>query len=315
MRIPRLHRMILTGLAAAWLIGPVTARTHAQSITDRIEQARRDRGSQAAPPDAPPTPADRMRDIVDIVTIEEASARRALQWWSTTTHIPLVIDWDALQDEGIDPQQPMNLRLANVPAGQLLGILLTQLAPRVELMYEVTPWYVQVTTKQQANRNLVLRVYIVEDLVMAVPNFEGPTFDLNDALSNTSSGGSTPGSRGGGNAGGGGGLFPDDTDMNDQATTTKAERGDQLATTVMETIEPQLWIDVPGASVKYFNARLIVNAPRYVHDQIGMRSVGGSRPAGGGAAAPQARARGGVGDLDPIGGVAKPTPIAGIQGR
>jgi len=307
-RTDRAWCLWLAGVMAMPMLG-LAADAAAQSLEQRIEHVRRERAKQAPAEYEAPTPAQRLRDVVDVVVIEDASARRAFEWWSNTTHIPLVIDWAALEDEGIDADRKINLRLSDVPAGQLLGILMRQTAPRVELMYEVTPWYVQVMTKRQANQNLILRLYIVEDLVMDIPNFEGPTFDLNQALSNTNSGGSTPGSRGGGNNVGGGGLFPDDTSAEEDAPT-KEERGEALAQTVMDTVEPTLWVDVEGASVRYFNGRLIVNAPRYVHEQIGLPAVGVGRRAAATAPAPPRR---GVGDLDPIGGTSAPRPIASIQ--
>ncbi|NBC11263.1 MAG: hypothetical protein GVY24_05930 [Planctomycetes bacterium] len=297
----------LAAVMAVPLLG-VADDSSAQSLEQRIEQVRRERAADAPSREyEPPSPAERLRDVVDLVVVEDASARRAFEWWSTTTNIPLVIDWAALEDEGVDPDRKINLRLSDVPAGQLLGILMQQTSPQVELMYEVTPWYVQVMTKRQANQNLILRVYLVDDLVMEIPNFEGPTFDLNQALSNTNSGGSTTGSRGGGNNIGGGGLFPDDTGA-EETGPTKEERGEALAQTVMDTVEPTLWVDVEGASVRYFDGRLIVHAPRYVHEQIGLPSASAGRRAS--ATTP---ARRGVGDLDPIGGTAKPRPIASIQ--
>ncbi len=303
----RMWSCLLVG-ALAWPMFAVTSE--AQSLQQRMEQVRRDHAARQTPADAyePPTPAQRLRDIVDVVVIEEASARSAFDWWATTTNIPLVIDWNALSDEGVDPDRRLNLHLTDVPAGQLLGILMRQAAPDMELMYEVTPWYVQVMTKRQANQNLILKVYIVEDLVMDIPNFAAPEFDLNQSLSNTSSGGSTANSRGGGGGNNGGGLFALDTE--EVQGPSKEERGQSLADTVMDTVEPALWTDVEGASVKYFNGRLIVNAPRYVHERIGLASVGGPRRVAPTTGDP---ARRGVGDLDLIGGSTVPRPIAAIQ--
>ena len=50
-------------------------------------------------------------------------------------------------------------------------------------------------TKEQANKESVVRVYDIQDLISRIPNFKGPEFDLNQALSNTSSGGSSSESR------------------------------------------------------------------------------------------------------------------------
>jgi len=46
---------------------------------------------------------------------------------------------------------------------------------------------------------------------------------------------------------------------------------------IRETIEPEIWQQLGGqhASIKFFNGRLIVKAPRYVHEQIGIPAAGG----------------------------------------
>jgi len=303
----------LTALAAAVVVLGVTGPTQAQAEPSRDRQVERldatTRSDQRVVQQREaPAIRERLRDIVDVVIIEDATAEQAFNWWAATTHIPLVINWQALELEGIDREQRINLLLHDVPAGQLLAILMQQASPDVELLFESTPWYVQVMTRREANKNLVLKVYHVEDLIMDIPHFEGPSFDLNDALSNTSSGGSTASSRGGGNVGGGG-LFPEERPREQYAT--KAERGAALADTVRNTVEPTLWDEVEGASVSYFDGKLIVNAPLYVHRKIGL---------GGGATVVGSRAsrsaeRVGVGDLDPIGGVNHPTPVAAIQGK
>jgi hypothetical protein len=123
-------------------------------------------------------------------------------------------------------------------------------------------------------------VYDVSDIVMRLPNFtNAPSFDLNEALSNTSSGGS--GNSGGGGGGSSGGIFTDDNeDDGEDEDSTKAERGESIAELIRETIEPDIWQENGGAyaSVRFYDGRLIVNAPMYVHRQIGMPTVSGDAP-------------------------------------
>ncbi len=131
-------------------------------------------------------------------------------------------------------------------------------------------------TKRQANMRPVLRVYDVSDMVMRIPNFtNAPRLDLNEALSNTNSGGS------GGTGGGGGssGLFTDE-DETEEDVPTKQENGEDLADLIRNTIEPEIWQANGGAyaSVRYYDGRLIVNAPMYVHQQIGIPQVRAYRP-------------------------------------
>lgn len=281
----------------------------AQSLSDRISAVREQR-REAAQRTQPQEVAveslhipQKMQKIIPEVFIDQTSARDVFNWWSSQTDIPMVIDWNAMELEGIDPEQIITLDLKTVPARLLLDVLMRQTSPQVEMIYEVTPWYVQVMTKRQANRHPVLRVYDVADMVMTIPNFtNAPRLDLNEALNNTNSGGS--GGRGGGGGGGGGsGLFGENDNEEDQAQPTKAESGENLANMIRNTLEPDIWQANGGefSSVRYYNGRLIVNAPLYVHRQIGIP-----------VAATSASNRSRVMPARPgstVGGTAPPSPI------
>lgn len=229
--------------------------------------------------------AARLRRPVEAVDLQAVEAREAFLWWSRTTGIPLVMDWEALALEGVNPTAPITIELQNVPADRLLELLLRTTSDFTEFIYEIEPGFVQVMTKPQANRHPVVRVYDVRDLVVEIPTFDNaPSFSLTDALSNTSSGG-------GGSGGGSEGLFGDeDEDDEDEEQLTTQERGEQLAELVRTTIEPTIWQANGGdaASIRYFNGRLVVRAPRYVQRQIGIPvAVPTLPPLGGRVAVPE----------------------------
>ncbi|MBI1335330.1 MAG: hypothetical protein GC164_00030 [Phycisphaera sp.] len=217
--------------------------------------------------------SQRMGDILTRVDLHGLAARSAFEWWSAATGISVVIDWRAMQDEQIEADTPITVELQNAPAGKVLGLMMQQLASPAgqELLFETTPWYVRIMTKNTANKEPVLRIYDVGDVLHEVPMFIGPNFDLNQALSNTSSGSGNGGSGGVQNTTR---LFPDEP-VEKEEKKTRAERGQELADLIMDTIEPTIWQQRGGqyASVRYFNGRLIVNAPLYVQEQIGIPSI------------------------------------------
>jgi hypothetical protein len=268
----------------------VLSDAQAQSLQDRISAVREQRERQALQQEAQPQPESqqiprKMGILFDEVFFDQTPAREVFQWWSATTEIPLVIDWNGMEIDGVDPEQGITLNLQTVPAKLLLNVIMQQASPDADLIYEVTPWYVHVMTKRQANRNPVLRVYDVTDMVMTIPNFtNAPRFDLNEALSNTSSGGSG----GGGGGGSSDSLFGDSED-NEEEEPTKNERGQNIADMIRQTIEPDIWASNGGvyASARYYDGKLIVNAPMYVHRQIGIPVVAAYRPgAAGGYVSP-----------------------------
>lgn len=265
------------------ILTAVVSDAPAQSLAERIAIVKDQRNQAAAQQQQAQSPQPeslqipmKMGVVIDEVFFDQTPARDVFNWWASKVDVPMVIDWNGMELEGIDPEQGITLDLKTVPARILLDVMMRQASPDVELIYEVTPWYVQVMTKRQANRHPVLRVYDVSDIVMTIPNFtNAPRMDLNEALSNTNSGGS-----GGGGGGGGGGLFGDEEDEDEDDEPTKDESGRNVAELIRQTIEPDIWQENGGqyASARYYDGRLIVNAPMYVHRQIGMPTVSGYVP-------------------------------------
>jgi hypothetical protein len=218
------------------------------------------------------SPDQLLRATLTNVDLNEVPARLALEMWSLQTDVALVINWNALEAEGIDTEAPITLNLRRVPAETALKLILRQMNPQPlgddKLVVQSTQWYVQVLTRGEALRSSVTKMYFIGDLLMEIPNFEGPEFDLNEALSNTNSGGSNGNSGGGGS----GGLFPDDNNQPEEETLSTAERAERIADLIRDTIEPDIWKANGGeyASVRYFRGMLVVSAPEFVHEQIGV---------------------------------------------
>ena len=259
-----------------------------QSLEERIRivreqrQAEQDQQAQAAAEEDKLQIPRKLGKMMDEVAFDAVPAREVFDWWSEATDIPLVIDFAGMEIDGVNPDQAITLKLKTVPANVLLKVIMQQASPDTDLIYEVTPWYVQVMTKRQANRHTEVRVYDIADMTMEIPNFtDAPDFDLNSALSNTNSGGSSGG--GGGNSSG---LFNDNNkETNKAQTKTKQQRGDELADLIRNTIEPTIWAANGGdvASARYYDGKLIVNAPKYVHRQIGIPTLKAYKPGSSGS--------------------------------
>lgn len=220
------------------------------------------------------TPAQLMRETMTSVDFKDMPGKMALEIWSDQTNVPLVVSWKSLEAQGVDPNAPITLTLGKVPAEQVLKLIVQQLHPdplgNDELLLDIQQWYVRIMTKEDALRRSSTKLYFIGDLLMDIPNFKGPDFDLNQALSNTNSGGS------GGDAGGGGGdqgnqLFPDENDDDKEKVLTKEEKAEQICDMIRNTIEPDIWRENGGeyGSVRYYRGMLVVKAPDFVHQQIG----------------------------------------------
>lgn len=274
-----------TSVASGLLVGLLLSSSAlAQLSREQLEKVRRERAAagegvtQKVNTESTRSPTRSLYStVLEPVAIDHAKARDAFRWWSNATGIPLVINWKEMEAAGIDGETPIDLQLRSAPAAGVLSLMMKQLSPDQTLMYETTDWYVRIMTKAEADKDTVTLVYDIRDLTTRIPSFDNaPQFDLNQALSNTSSGGSS-----GGGAQAATTLFDKSDDK--ELQKTESERGEELAQLIREMIAPEIWQELGGqnGSIKYFSGRLIVKAPRYVHSQIGIPVVGGgSRDSG-----------------------------------
>jgi hypothetical protein len=177
--------------------------------------------------------------------------------------VNLHVNWKALEQENVTADTPVNINLRSVSLRKVLNLLLSEASGNDTLTYYVDQGVVEITTREVADKKVYTKVYPIQDLTMDVPDFAGPDFSLQAASDQSQSGG-----------GGGGGLFgqsgDSSRDKEKENTTTRDQRGEQLAELVMESIRPEIWAANGGtATIRYFNGNLIVTAPRSVHEAIG----------------------------------------------
>lgn len=258
--IEKLIRFVAAALCVAVLVAPVAV----------FAQSPGDRSSADARPQKPAI-ATRMHDVISEVRITNAPARDVLKWWSQVTEVPLVINWNKLENEGINPNKEITLHMDLLPVHQVLELVLGELSNEITpVTYETTQWYVKVVTQEEADRNVVRRVYPVGDLIFDVPDFtNAPRMGLADALEGSSTQGSSTS------------IFDNDDEGDDRDDReTKGDRGEALAQLIRDTITPHLWRANGGehATVRYMRGMLIVVAPVYVQQQIGPSFGFNARP-------------------------------------
>lgn len=194
------------------------------------------------------------------------------------------VNWRALEAAGVTGDTPVNMRLREVSLRKILTTLLNEAGPGGILTFYTSEGVIEVTTGELADKEMITRVYPVDDLIMEVPDFtDAPNFSLDQTGSGSS--GSGGGSRGGGGrsggsssygsgggSGSGGGLFGSTggSGATKEKTTTKQERADALVAMIRDTIRPEIWRESGGtASIRYYNGNLIVTAPRSVQEALG----------------------------------------------
>jgi hypothetical protein len=251
-----LSAVSLSLIAAAPAPAPST-----QPAPYQIPPARYPAPPQAQKKIGEPTPAVALNRKLPELRFTQIPLGDAIDHVREHTGANIHVNWRAMELLNVTRDMPVSLNLRDVTARRALKALLDETGVGEFLTYYVDEGVIEVTTKEIADQKLITRVYPVEDLVVEVPNFAGPTFNLQQSSQ-------TSGAGGGG--GGGGTLISGDTANTAQDQTTKGQRADALVRLVTETVRPEVWRENGGtASVRYFNGHLIVTAPRSVHEQLG----------------------------------------------
>ena len=210
----------------------------------------------------------KLRDPVPI-SFEVNKLVNVIDYIRNTTGVNVFVNWAALEAAGVEPDAPITLQLSNVPAEQALRLVLAQVGSEFDpVTFSIIDGIVTVSTERDLQKTTDRRTYDIRDLLVQVPNFtDAPQFDLNEALSNTSSGGSG----GGGGGGGGGDIFGDDGGEGNEDQPSRGELIEQIVNLIQDSIGRQeQWAAYGGdvSSVSELNGQLIVKSTPENHRQI-----------------------------------------------
>jgi hypothetical protein len=198
------------------------------------------------------------------VNFQGVALSDAFDYIRDVTQANIHVDWKSLEAAGVDKGTVVNIRLRDVPVRKLLNLLLNEAGGQggALLTYYADEGVIEITTREVADKQMITKVYPIEDLIVEIPDFVGP--DLNITQNNQGGGG-----RGGGGSGGQSVVQQNNTQDRDKQMT-RAERAQQLIDVIQETIQPEIWRTNGGtAAIRFFNGSLIVTAPRSVHEALG----------------------------------------------
>lgn len=264
----RCHKSLSVALILMGIMA--TPPAAGQSLADRIAHVRAGQARAAAAQAAQDAAAQaqfshRLAQPIDL-HLRDVPARTAFRRWSQVAGLPVVIHWEAMETDGVDPQQPIDIDAAALSAETTLLLMMGRLSQEHRFVAELHPWGLQLQTRRRANTQVVVQVYDVADLLVDVPNFDNaPRFDLAQVL-------------GGAQGDDGGNVFADDNQDSDseaEAPLTRAQREVRLAELVRATLEPDVW-QVNGGEhsrLTIRNGLMIVRAPRYIQQQIGRPAI------------------------------------------
>ncbi len=245
------------------------------------------RGGAARPAGARP-PVVMLATRVPALQFEEAPLRDVLDSLSQLLQINVVVRWEELQRAGVTRDKPVTVSLRNLRLDQALWVIMNEAAgPDVRLAYRADADVLLISTADDLESHMVVRVYDVQDLLfrpleeasMQVGRerevVTGTTATVAEgAVAATPVVGRVrsgvgingPGGFGPTSFGQGGGDPDDDDDVNQDPDVIMQ----QLINVITTTIEPESW-DINGGrgAIRPFGGRLVVRNTYLVHQAIG----------------------------------------------
>ncbi len=215
---------------------------------------------------APPVSARRaLSTNVTELKVDNIALSKVVDFLKDVSGTNIVVNWKVLEGAGVAKDTPISLEVRELTLRKMMRLVLDQASPSSVLVFNVDANVIEVTTQEDADKVMIIKVYDVEDLVMTDNSqVTPPTMDLK-----TSTTGGTMSGQSGGGGGATGSIFTT-TETAADGGDTKEKRGADLASLVRDVVRPQSWVENGGhASIKYSNGKLIVNAPASVHEAIG----------------------------------------------
>lgn len=208
-----------------------------------------------------------MDTVLPNTVMHDVPMRDAVQYLRNMTNANIFVNWNALEAAGISNITPVTLHLRNVTMRKIVTVMLQEASPGAALVDYVSDNVLTITTRAEADTQMVTHVYPVGDLVMTVPNFTAPAFNLQNQSSNSGVQVSS-GSSGGASTGGSSNLFSGGGAGTNTPPST-VQRGQALVTLIEGIIQPNIWTANGGpATIVYFNRQLVVSAPVYIQQMI-----------------------------------------------
>jgi hypothetical protein len=202
-----------------------------------------------------------LRTTVEDLTWEEVTFEYVIGWLRDFGEVNVVVDFDALRAVGVDADSTVTLVVRRATVAEVLNEVLDQLAGEEELHYRATGPWIRISTAEEFDRRLYVRVYNVVDLLTNPPHFtDAPQIDLSVAQQ-----------AGGSGAGTGQPVFTVTSGEDDQGENEDEiqRRLDDLASVIIDTIEPLSWDVYNGrGTIRTYNRMLIVRNSVEVHEQI-----------------------------------------------
>jgi len=197
------------------------------------------------------------------IAFDQTPLHMVMDFLRDLSGLNLHVNWRALEMSGVTRDTPVTLKVRGVSMRRLLDLLMSQLSANQDV-YGSVYWIVDegvvhISTGSALNQTTKTRRYDVTDLLMAIPNFQGPRINL-DANSSNANSNSSNNSNTNNN--------PNDlfapagndrtTSSGQNAPMTRREMEDQLIEVIKNAIGEEMWKPTGRGSVRIFRGQMMI---------------------------------------------------------
>ena len=179
--------------------------------------------------------------------------------------INIVARWSPLGQERVTPETPITLQLRDVRIADVLTELMDLLSEDGEVRFHGWDNVLKVSTREDFDRTMFVRVYDVSDLLFRVPNFgqSAPQIDLQQTRQSGQGGGSGQSVFSGGSSGG-----QENEDSGQQAEQRMEKKLEELRDSVRALLAPDSWSPAGRNHIEIVNNTIVVVATIEIHEAI-----------------------------------------------
>lgn len=202
-----------------------------------------------------------LNQIIEDATFKEMPFDEFTEWLGRTTEANVVVRWKSLEAVGIERDLPLNIEARNIRLRDLIVRVFDQLTdgrPSAVLAVKADGNTLWVSTRQDINTKLFTRVYDVQDLLVAAPQFFGidnPGVDADR------------------------GMRSSNRDKNRESKVPADQPASDLIRIIMTHVQPRSWKAAGGqGTIVIHEGRLIIYNNIEVHQTIAdaIQPIGGS---------------------------------------
>ncbi|MHC4768809.1 MAG: hypothetical protein ACYTEI_08885 [Planctomycetota bacterium] len=259
-------------LALVVTLGTVAAPAAGQTLAERVAAIQEKRAEKQKASKIKMLQALLYEQLT--VTFDRTPARDVFDYLTIALDVNLIARYsDDAIGYGIDPDTRITLSVDGMPALELLELILEQCSTVDECTWQLRKSFIEVGTKERLSVPAAreIRWYPVDEMLFEAPDFnDSISLRLEDAFPyNAGYGWGYAGGflNGGSGYGGSIRISPGGTGSGGGAD----HRVQSLIDLIVELVEPQAWTNNggEGASIRYRDGALVVNAPPFIHRKIG----------------------------------------------